>query len=84
MDISLLFIYLFVIFISFIMFEMSYTSSVIVGTGGIIASSFWMYQVYLKGIKGNDFEFLAAFSWFIFSIVVIFSDFYGERNIFIA
>lgn len=64
------------------MFQLNCTSSIISGTGGIIASVFWMIYILIKGVDGNDLEFLSAFTWFVFSIAVICTSFYEEDNIF--
>lgn len=39
--------------------------------GGIIASSFWLYHVWLLGLKDRTYEFLAAFAWLVFSIAML-------------
>lgn len=43
--------------------------------GGMIASGFWLLHVYYCGISKGPYEFLAAFSWFVFSMVVFIYDY---------
>lgn len=38
--------------------------------GGALASAFWLIHVVKLGIMGRVYEFLAAFTWFVFSLVV--------------
>lgn len=46
------------------------TNIVLLGAiGGVIASGFWLLHVWKENIEKREFEFLAAFTWMIFSII---------------
>ncbi len=67
---------LIVVAIAIFMYYMEYNISIISGVGGIIASSFWMYYIISTGLPNKTFEFLSAFAWFVFSVLVIIVQYY--------
>jgi len=46
-----------------------------VAVGGLIASGFWIAHTFELGIKERPYEFLAAFAWFVFSLIVFMYDY---------
>ena len=71
MDKRFIIVYIFIIILAFILLYFEYETSFISGLGGILASLSWIYFIFSSGLKGKEFEFLAAFIWAIFSIAVI-------------
>lgn len=78
MDIAYIMIWIVVSIIALCMWFCEYSASTIAGTGGIIASSFWMIYLLKQGIKDRKLEFLAAGSWFVFSVAVIATGLYED------
>lgn len=43
--------------------------------GGLIASGLWIVHTLKHGVEERPYEFLAAFAWFVFSMVVFLYDY---------
>lgn len=59
----------FIIMIALLMCVVNFSIITITAVGGLIASGLWITHTFKLGIEERPYEFLAAFAWFMFSLV---------------
>lgn len=52
-----------------ILYVLDFTQNVVMAIGGVIGSGLWLYSLYKYGVGQTQYEWLAAFTWMVFSLL---------------